>query len=69
MNSIHTLQSMLGSSGTSAYHKGRRVRAIPQPYPDQRIRAALAVLFGKAYAVQWPKLGEFEAIQKDKNHD
>lgn len=36
------------------------VRAVVHPFYGERLRSALAVLFGKAYAVKWPEPGELE---------
>jgi len=48
----------------------RYVRAVVEPYhtfPIERIKAALAVLTGKAHAVEWPKEGDLERIWYGKD--
>lgn len=61
---IHRLRDMVAPEGISASSDGNRwYRAVPPPYPSnffQRARAAYFVLTGKAYAVQWPELGDLE---------
>ena len=38
------------------------VRAVCEPYPDGRLRAAWEVFRGRAYAFEWPKPGDLEKI-------
>lgn len=59
---IHRLRDMIGAKNCQAgLPDGRWVRAVPEPYTGNRIKAAWAVLTGKAFAVEWPKDGELEA--------
>lgn len=58
---IHTLRDLIGSADVTASPDGwHYMRAVPMPYEGQRLRAAWAVFTGRAYAVRWPGLGEFE---------
>lgn len=58
---IHRLQDMIGSKSVGAkMPDGRYVRAVPMPYHGARIKAAWAVLTGKAFAVEWPNAGDLE---------
>ena len=59
---VHRLKDMIGSRDThsTAFGFEGYFRAVPSPYRGGRIRAAWAVLTGKAYAVKWPEPGEFE---------
>lgn len=61
---IHRLRDMVGSRFVSAFDGERYYRAVPLPYQGARIKAALAVLLGRAYAVKWPELGEWEALHQ-----
>ncbi len=38
------------------------VRAVCEPYTAGRLLAAWEVLRGRAYAFEWPKVGEIEEI-------
>lgn len=58
---IHRLADMIGSKDTqSGLPGGQWVRAVPMPYPGNRIKAAWMVFAGKAYAIQWPEAGDLE---------
>jgi len=58
---IHRLADMIGSKDAqSGLPDGRWVRAVLLPYTAGRMKAALAVLTGKAYAVEWPQAGDLE---------
>lgn len=60
---VHRLQDVLGRNGCQAgLPDGRWVRAIPEPYTANRLRAAWEVFQGRAYAFQWPKAGDLEDI-------
>ncbi|MCA0344077.1 MAG: hypothetical protein LCH99_30700 [Proteobacteria bacterium] len=61
---IHRLRDMVGSRFNFACDGERWYRAVPLPYRGNRIKPALAVLFGYAYAVKWPELGEWEALHE-----
>lgn len=60
---IHRLSDMIGRGDVSTTVKGLEglFRAVPAPYHGNKIKAAWAVLTGKAYAVRWPEAGELEA--------
>lgn len=58
---IHRLSDMIAPKGNQAQAApGVWVRAVPLPYSGGRIKAAWAVLTGKAYAIHWPKAGDLE---------
>lgn len=66
---IHTIDRMFAGPDTQAsiIIGGREVwvRAVPAPYytfPVERIKAAWAVLTGKAHAVKWPREGDLERV-------
>ncbi len=66
---IHTVGRMFADreTQTSAVIDGREVwvRAVCLPYhtfPIERVKAAWAVLTGKAHAVKWPKPGDLERV-------
>lgn len=67
---IHTLRDMVGSRFVHASLDGKRYyRAVPLPYQGARLKGALAVLLGRAHAVKWPELGEWEAIHQPEYPD
>jgi hypothetical protein len=61
---IHRMADMIGTkdcqTGMESVARQVWVRAVPLPYTGNRIKAALAVLRGQAYAVEWPQAGELE---------
>lgn len=59
---IHTIHDMIGDPNCNASADGRSWRrAVPEPYHGRRLLKAWWVLTGRAEAVVWPQLGEFEA--------
>lgn len=44
----------------------RSVRAVCLPYTDGSLKAAWEVFRGRAFAFEWPKPGDLEAIVEDK---
>jgi hypothetical protein len=60
-SSVMRLRDIIPRSGCqSGLPDGRWVIAVPFPPPINRLKAAWAVLSGRAYAVEWPRDGEFE---------
>ena len=66
---IHTVGRMFAGPDTHARTviDGQPVwvRAVLEPYhtyPVERVKAAWAVLTGKAHAVEWPKDGDLERV-------
>lgn len=58
---VHRLQDVVGSKHCQAgLPDGRWVRAIPEPYTANRLKAAWEVFQGRAYALEWPKSGDLE---------
>lgn len=45
----------------------RYVRAVCEPYTAGSMFAAWEVLRGRAFAFEWPKLGDIEAINEQKS--
>lgn len=72
---IHSYRHLLGipCPDVATEVDGRWVRAIPFPFRDGvvgRLRDAVAVLTGRAFAFRWPEAGEFEdAITADRERD
>lgn len=67
---IYSYRHLLGipCSDVATEVDGRWVRAIPLPFRDGivgRLRDALAVFTGRAYAFRWPEAGEFEGAMPD----
>lgn len=59
---IHSLRDIYSSHCSAGLPDGRWVAAVGEPYTAGRVKAAWAVLTGKAYAFQWPKAGDLEDI-------
>lgn len=59
---IHHISSIYHSSVATTLPNGRHVFAVAEPYTSGRLRAAWAVLRGHAYALEWPKAGDLEAV-------
>lgn len=61
---MYRLSNLIGHFGVERHMPdGRWVRAVPAPYHAsifERLKPALLVLIGKAYAIEWPKDGELE---------
>lgn len=59
---VHRLADMIGSPEVQSTAIGLKgyFRAVPSPCRGKRIKAAWAVLTGKAYAVKWPEPGDLE---------
>jgi len=60
---VQHLRSMIGGYGNSTYAKGRWVMSVPLPFYTGllgRLRDAVQVVRGKAYAIHWPEPGELE---------
>lgn len=57
--SIHKISHVYDTSCTTSVG-GREVIAIPEPYTAGRLKAAWAVLTGRAFAFEWPKPGDLE---------
>lgn len=69
-NGVLRLRDVLPSQNCSAgLPDGRWVKAVHEPPPFNRIKAAWAVLTGRAYAIQWPKNGEFEQAMVVNGYD
>lgn len=62
---IHRLRDIYDPHTQAGLPNGRVVLKVAEPYDGNRLRAAWAVLTGRAYAFQWPEDGELErAISK-----
>jgi hypothetical protein len=61
---IHQLRDLIPHEGCSTQiPTGQWVRAMHEPFYGgllDRLNDALAIIKGKAFAVKWPKHGEFE---------
>jgi hypothetical protein len=58
---IHRLADMIGSKNVAAQLPDKSwVRAVPEPFTGNRLKAAWTVLCGHAYAVEWPEPGDLE---------
>jgi hypothetical protein len=58
---IHSICDMVSRGDVMTQdQRGRWVRAVPEPYTGSRLRAAWWVLIGRAYAVRWPRPGDYE---------
>ena len=64
---IHRLRDLIGRPDVFTSDGERYYRAVPEPYTGNRLKATWAVLTGRAYAIQWPKAGEFEAVMQEQS--
>lgn len=59
---IHRLCDIYSPHAGAGLPDGRYVAAVAVPYTAGRLKAAWAVLTGRAYAFEWPKAGDLEDI-------
>lgn len=57
---IHRLCDIYSPHCQAGMPDGRYVAAVAEPYTAGKLKAALAVLTGRAYAFEWPKAGDLE---------
>lgn len=60
MSILHLRDLIPSAQCDAVLPDGRWVKAIHEPPPTNVVKAAWAVLTGRAYAVAWPFHGEFE---------
>lgn len=62
--SVHRIADMIGASSVTTIDETcGQVRAVPVPFPGGvlcRLRGAIEVFRGNAYAVDWPSAGDLE---------
>lgn len=61
---VHTIHDVIGHESCTAEDASGVYRAVPEPYHGslrERLTCAWWVITGRAYALRWPTLGEFEA--------
>lgn len=63
---IHTIDRIYSPHVQTGLPDGRWVAAVAEPYTGGRLRAAWAVLTGRAYAFAWPEPGDIEAALSEE---
>jgi hypothetical protein len=66
---VHRLSDIYSPHASAGLPDGRYVAAVAEPYTGGRLRAAWAVLTGRAYAFEWPKAGDLENLMARRGID
>lgn len=69
--SVHTIASIYDWGVQSSLDGKTWLLAVAKPYAAGRVRGAWWVLTGRAFAIQWPEVGDLEAAiyERDDSND